>query len=197
MRGGRELNTHFTSIRMQCKIITNLASECCSTVPMALTLPTYYNKVFVTSSEIKGNSVLGRQDAGSQYYDLFFSVGDGGQPVMSVPSPPAQTGMTQWTCNHCTFINESANNSCEMCGLPQAQPVFACTLSVIFVLITLHLVIVFIADLDYIKTAYCRDFMNEHDDYGGLSIFGVESIPKRGQVYCSQKCIFGKFLSIL
>lgn len=24
-----------------------------------------------------------------------------------------------WTCSHCTFINKSCGDSCEMCGLPK------------------------------------------------------------------------------
>lgn len=27
---------------------------------------------------------------------------------------------SQWTCGHCTFINQSVNNACEMCGLPHS-----------------------------------------------------------------------------
>ncbi|CAB4000892.1 nuclear localization 4 homolog [Paramuricea clavata] len=45
---------------------------------------------------------------------------DGGE-FMTLPGPQQETKVaTQWTCNHCTFINESASNSCEMCGLPHS-----------------------------------------------------------------------------
>ncbi|KAK0048488.1 nuclear protein localization protein 4 [Biomphalaria pfeifferi] len=49
-------------------------------------------------------------------------------PSMSSPSssntsgarqPTAQSGGPMWTCAHCTFLNQSIHNSCEMCSLPQ------------------------------------------------------------------------------
>uniref|UniRef100_A0A2C9L3G9 RanBP2-type domain-containing protein n=1 Tax=Biomphalaria glabrata TaxID=6526 RepID=A0A2C9L3G9_BIOGL len=49
-------------------------------------------------------------------------------PSMSSPTssntsgarqPTAQSGGPMWTCAHCTFLNQSIHNSCEMCSLPQ------------------------------------------------------------------------------
>ncbi|KAI8796398.1 nuclear protein localization protein 4 [Biomphalaria glabrata] len=49
-------------------------------------------------------------------------------PSMSSPTssntsgarqPAAQSGGPMWTCAHCTFLNQSIHNSCEMCSLPQ------------------------------------------------------------------------------
>lgn len=39
-----------------------------------------------------------------------------------ISKSPAESGpqVSQWTCSHCTFINKSVNNSCEMCGLPHS-----------------------------------------------------------------------------
>ncbi|XP_046855842.1 nuclear protein localization protein 4 homolog isoform X2 [Xenia sp. Carnegie-2017] len=51
--------------------------------------------------------------------ELIQSQDVGEQSLGAVDTTMTDGGVAQWTCEHCTFINESVNNSCEMCGLPR------------------------------------------------------------------------------
>lgn len=35
------------------------------------------------------------------------------------PSTQSTAAATSWTCQHCTFINQTASESCDMCHLPK------------------------------------------------------------------------------
>ncbi|KAJ1652355.1 nuclear protein localization protein 4 [Dispira simplex] len=40
---------------------------------------------------------------------------------MATDSPVHQSNMTEWSCRHCTYVNPSVLDECDMCGLPRDQ----------------------------------------------------------------------------
>lgn len=45
--------------------------------------------------------------------------GRGADVVGAGPSTQPSAAATSWTCQHCTFINQTASESCDMCHLPK------------------------------------------------------------------------------
>lgn len=37
----------------------------------------------------------------------------------TTPSSSESSGNNSWTCSHCTFINQTISESCDMCHLPR------------------------------------------------------------------------------
>ena len=50
--------------------------------------------------------------------EMIKSQDEGSESTRSLPTPSQETKITQWTCKHCTFINQSTSNSCDICRLP-------------------------------------------------------------------------------
>lgn len=46
-------------------------------------------------------------------------LGAGGEAAAAGSSAPSSSSSTSWTCQHCTFINQTASENCEMCHLPR------------------------------------------------------------------------------
>lgn len=68
------------------------------------------------ANEFKKNNVW------KELESLFAASSDGAGGTASYPSQSAETPgaeASNWTCNHCTFINRGDLSSCEICGLPR------------------------------------------------------------------------------
>ncbi|ROT83430.1 putative nuclear protein localization protein 4-like isoform X2 [Penaeus vannamei] len=46
-------------------------------------------------------------------------LGAGGEAAAAGSSAQSSSSSTSWTCQHCTFINQTASENCEMCHLPR------------------------------------------------------------------------------
>lgn len=46
-------------------------------------------------------------------------LGGSGEAAAAGSSAQSSSSSTSWTCQHCTFINQTASENCEMCHLPR------------------------------------------------------------------------------
>ncbi|XP_055902406.1 nuclear protein localization protein 4 homolog [Eupeodes corollae] len=89
-------------------------------LPMKTHLQTLLEAVRTKNSTMANNFL--KSDIWKVLESLFVASSDGSGGSASYPSQSAALQGAEdsnWTCNHCTFINRGELSSCEICGLPR------------------------------------------------------------------------------